>query len=206
MAIVLCVWENWAKTVMWSHPESCALDAIGATFLRDVEPGEIVTIDEDGMHSSKLFGIMRQNALCIFEFIYIARPDSNIDGINVEQARRLMGRELAKEAPLDVDVVISVPDSGTTAAIGYAEEGGIPFTQGILKNRYTGRSFIQPTQEMREQMVKLEPEPNSRCIGRKTDCCCGRLHCSGYNQPQIGKIIAGIWCERSTHVNQCASR
>lgn len=138
--------------------ESCALDAIGATFLRDVEPGEIVTIDEDGMHSTKLFN-HAQNALCIFEFIYIARPDSNIDGINVNKARRLMGRELAKEAPLDVDVVISVPDSGTTAAIGYAEESGIPFTQGILKNRYTGRSFIQPTQEMREQMVKLKLNP-----------------------------------------------
>ena len=138
--------------------ESCALDAIGATFLRDVEPGEIVTIDEDGMHSTKLFN-HAQNALCIFEFIYIARPDSNIDGINVNKARRLMGRELAKEAPLDVDVVISVPDSGTTAAIGYAEESGIPFMQGILKNRYTGRSFIQPTQEMREQMVKLKLNP-----------------------------------------------
>ncbi len=138
--------------------ESCALDAIGAKFLRDVAPGEIITIDEDGLHSTKLFN-QAENALCIFEFIYIARPDSNIDGINVNKARRLMGRELAKEAPLDVDVVISVPDSGTTAAIGYAEESGVPFTQGILKNRYTGRSFIQPTQEMREQMVKLKLNP-----------------------------------------------
>lgn len=94
-----------------------------------------------------------------------------------------MGRELAKEAPLDVDVVISVPDSGTTAAIGYAEESGIPFTQGILKNRYTGRSFIQPTQEMREQMVKLKLNPIRDALERKTDCCCGRLHCSGYQQP-----------------------
>lgn len=102
---------------------------------------------------------MPQKCIVPFEFIYIARPDSNIDGINVNKARRLMGRELAKEAPLDVDVVISVPDSGTTAAIGYAEESGIPFTQGILKNRYTGRSFIQPTQEMREQMVKLKLNP-----------------------------------------------
>ncbi len=135
--------------------ESCALDAIGATFLRDVEPGEILTIDENGLHSTKLFNHER-NALCIFEFIYIARPDSNIDGINVNKARCLMGRELAKEAPLDVDTVIAVPDSGTTAAIGYAEESGIPYTQGILKNRYTGRSFIMPTQEMREQMVKLK--------------------------------------------------
>ena len=138
--------------------EPCALDAIGATFLRDVEPGEILTIDENGLHSTKLFN-HEKNALCIFEFIYIARPDSNIDGINVNKARRLMGRELAKEAPLDVDTVIAVPDSGTTAAIGYAEESGIPYTQGILKNRYTGRSFIMPTQEMREQMVKLKLNP-----------------------------------------------
>lgn len=138
--------------------ESCALDAIGATFLRDVEPGEILTIDENGLHSTKLFN-HEKNALCIFEFIYIARPDSNTDGINVNKARRLMGRELAKEAPLDVDTVIAVPDSGTTAAIGYAEESGIPYTQGILKNRYTGRSFIMPTQEMREQMVKLKLNP-----------------------------------------------
>ena len=138
--------------------ESCALDAIGATFLRDVEPGEILTIDENGLHSTKLFN-HEKNALCIFEFIYIARPDSNIDGINVNKARRLMGRELAKEAPLDVDTVIAVPDSGTTAAIGYAEESVIPYTQGILKNRYTGRSFIMPTQEMREQMVKLKLNP-----------------------------------------------
>ena len=138
--------------------ESCALDAIGATFLRDVEPGEILTIDENVLHSTKVFN-HEKNALCIFEFIYIARPDSNIDGINVNKARRLMGRELAKEAPLDVDTVIAVPDSGTTAAIGYAEESGIPYTQGILKNRYTGRSFIMPTQEMREQMVKLKLNP-----------------------------------------------
>lgn len=138
--------------------ESCALDAVGATFLRDVAPGEILTIDETGIHSNKLF-TNTGDALCVFEFIYFARPDSNIDGINVNKARRLMGRELGKEAPLDVDIVISVPDSGTTAAIGYAEETGIPFTQGILKNRYAGRTFILPSQEMREQMVKLKLNP-----------------------------------------------
>lgn len=138
--------------------ESCALDAVGATFLRDVAPGEILTIDETGIHSQNIFS-NTGDALCVFEFIYFARPDSNIDGINVNHARRLMGRELGKEAPLDVDVVISVPDSGTTAAIGYAEETGIPFTQGILKNRYAGRTFIQPSQELRELMVKLKLNP-----------------------------------------------
>ncbi len=138
--------------------ESCALDAVGATFLRDVAPGEILTIDETGLHSTTLFAQSR-TALCVFEFIYFARPDSNIDGINVNHARRIMGRELGKEAPLDVDTVISVPDSGTTAAIGYAEEVGIPFTQGILKNRYAGRTFIQPSQQLREKMVRLKLNP-----------------------------------------------
>lgn len=138
--------------------ESCALEAIGAKYLRDVKPGEIIIIDEDGLHSNIMFTEVG-DALCIFEFVYVARPDSNIDGINVNRARRLMGKYLAQEVKVDADIVISVPDSGTTAAIGYAEESGIPFTQGILKNRYTGRSFIQPTQELRELMVKLKLNP-----------------------------------------------
>lgn len=138
--------------------ESCALDAVGAAFLRDVAPGEIITIDEKGLTSSHMFA-NQGDALCVFEFIYFARPDSNIDGINVNKARRLMGLELAKEAPVDADIVISVPDSGTTAAIGYAEGTGIPYTQGILKNRYAGRTFIQPSQDLRELMVKLKLNP-----------------------------------------------
>lgn len=138
--------------------ESCALEAVGAKFLRDVQPGEIVTIDEQGLKSTRMFSDVG-DALCVFEFIYFARPDSNIDGINVNRARRLMGHYLAQEANIDADIVISVPDSGTTAAIGYAEESRLSFTQGILKNRYAGRTFIQPSQELRELMVKLKLNP-----------------------------------------------
>lgn len=146
--------------------ESCALDAVGAKFLRDVEPGEIVMMDEAGLHSLHHFA-KPKSALCLFEYIYFARPDSNIDGINVNKARRIMGHELAKEIALDVDIVIPVPDSGTTAAIGYAEETGLTFTQGILKNRYAGRTFIQPTQDLRELMVKLKLNPIEEEISGK---------------------------------------
>lgn len=135
--------------------ESCALDTIGAEYIRDVDPGEIVVIDENGIKSIKSDKWCRKN-LCIFELIYFARPDSSIDGINVYLARHSAGRILAKEAKVDADIVISVPDSGTPAAIGYSEESGIPFGIGLIKNRYIGRTFIQPNQELREQGVKIK--------------------------------------------------
>ncbi|EOD00159.1 amidophosphoribosyltransferase [Caldisalinibacter kiritimatiensis] len=135
--------------------ESCALDTVGAEFVRDVEPGEIVIIENNELKSIKSSKWCRKN-LCMFELIYFARPDSTIDGINVYLARSEAGRILAKEAPVDADVVISVPDSGTPAAIGYAEESGIPYGIGLIKNKYAGRTFIQPTQELREQGVKLK--------------------------------------------------
>lgn len=138
--------------------ESCALDTIGAELIRDVEPGEIVVIDEKGIESQRIFN-KEKSAVCIFEYIYFARPDSIIDGISVNHARRKMGSQLAKEAPLDVDVVIPVPDSGTAAAIGYAETLGIRFSQGLLKNRYAGRTFIQPEQKVREMGVQLKLSP-----------------------------------------------
>lgn len=153
----LCVGEtNDGGYVLAS--ETCALDTVGAKFLRDVKPGEIIIIDENGMNSYQGFSAAQQ-ALCVFEYVYFARPDSNIDGLNVSKARRQIGRELAREIKLDVDMVIPVPDSGTAAAIGYAEEAGLPFNQGIMKNRYAGRTFIQPTQEMRELMVQLKLSP-----------------------------------------------
>ena len=146
--------------------ESCALDTIGAEFIRDVEPGEIVIIDENGLQSKKLFAAA-EKALCIFEYIYFARPDSTIDGINVNVARKKMGQELAKEHPLDVDVVIPVPDSGTVAGIGYAETVQKPFAFGLLKNRYAGRTFIQPTQKIRELGVRLKLNPIKEIIAGK---------------------------------------
>lgn len=137
--------------------ESCALDTVGAAFLRDVEPGEVVVIDGNGLHSRQALPPQKQT--CIFEYIYFARPDSRIDGFGVNWCRRQMGRQLAREAPRDVDVVISVPDSGTAAARGYAEELGLPFEEGLMKNRYIGRTFIQPSQALRELAVRLKLNP-----------------------------------------------
>ncbi|MDN5364024.1 MAG: amidophosphoribosyltransferase [Eubacteriales bacterium] len=138
--------------------ESCALDTVGAEFVRDVEPGEIVVIDEKGLRSFR-GGESSRKAACIFEYIYFARPDSKIDGFNVTAVRRAMGRQLAREYRPEVDIVIPVPDSGTAAARGYAEESGIPFEEGLMKNRYIGRTFIQPEQKMRDLAVRLKLNP-----------------------------------------------
>lgn len=135
--------------------ESCALDTVGAKLVRDVEPGEIVIIDHNGISSQKVIQANRK-ASCIFEYIYFARPDSIIDGEGVTAVRRAMGRQLAIENPIEADLVISVPDSGTAPAKGYAEEIGLPFEEGLMKNRYIGRTFIKPTQEMREVGVRLK--------------------------------------------------
>nr|MBP9484493.1 amidophosphoribosyltransferase [Negativicutes bacterium] len=138
--------------------ESCALDAVGAEFLRDVLPGEIVMIDENGM-TSFFLPQKRPSKLCVFEYIYFARPDSTIDGISVWQARYRMGQRLAKEFPLDADIVIPVPDTGIAAAIGLAAESGIPYKEGLIKNRYIGRTFILPDQSKRDAMVKMKLNP-----------------------------------------------
>jgi len=135
--------------------ESCAFDAVGADFIRDVKPGEIIIIDKDSLKSVQMH-VPLKTSLCIFEFVYFARTDSTIDGINVYMARKEAGKRLAKEQPVEADLVIGVPDSGTTAAIGYAEESGIPFGEGLIKNRYVGRTFIKPNQYMREQAVRIK--------------------------------------------------
>jgi len=138
--------------------ESCALDTVGAQFIRDVRPGEILVIDKDGMKSIDHITNL-PTKVCLFEHIYFARPDSIIDGISMYKARENAGRILAKEQPAIADTVLSVPDSGTPAAIGYANESGIPYSVGLIKNRYVGRTFIQPTQSMRELGVKLKLNP-----------------------------------------------
>lgn len=135
--------------------ESCALDTIGAEFVRDVEPGEMVVIDENGITSTR-FGNEDRRSLCVFEYIYFARPDSVIDGQSVYAARFAMGRELARESGYKADIVISVPDSGTTAALGFSYESGIPFCEGLIKNRYIGRTFIQPEQKKRDLGVRMK--------------------------------------------------
>ncbi|MGI6144920.1 MAG: amidophosphoribosyltransferase [Clostridia bacterium] len=146
--------------------ESCAFDVLGAEFIRDVAPGEIVIIDRQGVHSHQFLSSV-ERALCAFEFVYFARPDSNIDGINVMEARRNMGRELAKESPVDVDIVIPVPDSGIAGALGYAEARNIFYDMGLMKNRYIGRTFIGPQQKDRDLAVHLKLNPVKRLIEGK---------------------------------------
>lgn len=135
--------------------ESCALDAVGAEFIRDVNPGEIIMIGEDGLKSVQT-DISDSSRLCIFEFVYFARPDSVIDGASVLQARIEAGKRLAIEHPVDADVVIGAPDGGLNAALGYSRQSGIPYGQGLLKNRYVGRTFIQPEQGQRESGVRIK--------------------------------------------------
>lgn len=140
--------------------ETCALDIIGATFLREVEPGEMVTISKAGLRSFRPFPRLPRRP-CIFEHVYFSRPDSFLDGFSVYDVRKRIGAELAREAAVDADIVIPVPDSGTPAAIGYAQEAGIPFELGIIRNHYVGRTFIEPADSIRHLGVKLKHNANS---------------------------------------------
>jgi amidophosphoribosyltransferase len=135
--------------------ETCGLDIIGADFVRDIEPGEVVLIDEGGVHSLRPFRD-QPNRFCVFEYIYFSRPDSVVEGTSVYEARKRIGAELARESHVDADLVIPVPDSGVPAAIGYAQESGIPFELGIIRNHYVGRTFIEPTDSIRHLGVKLK--------------------------------------------------
>ncbi|KJR49600.1 Amidophosphoribosyltransferase [Desulfosporosinus sp. I2] len=146
--------------------ESCVLDTTGAEFVRDVEPGEIVVIDEEGLHSYQGFSKLERTS-CAFEYIHFARPDSTIDQLSVSESRRRMGIELAREYPIEADLVIAVPDSATTSALGYATAMGLPFGEGVIKNRYVHRSYIQPTQEMREVDVRLKLNANASVLKDK---------------------------------------
>jgi amidophosphoribosyltransferase len=135
--------------------ESCALDAVGARFIRDVRPGEVITVNKQGLFSTNT-SVASKGGLCVFEFIYFARPDSIIEGSSVHEARLRAGACLAVEHPVEADVVIGVPDSGIDAAIGYARQSGIPYGIGFVKNRYIGRTFIQPTQPQRDHAVRIK--------------------------------------------------
>lgn len=134
--------------------ETCAFDTIGAEFIRDVEPGEIVVIDSEGIRSINLG--KKDKKLCLFEIIYFARPDSKLDDKSIYLSRIEAGKQLAREAKAEGDIVIGAPDSGTVSSIGYAEQSKIPYAEGLIKNRYVGRTFIQPTQELREQGVRIK--------------------------------------------------
>ena len=135
--------------------ESCAFDTIGADFVREIKPGELLVFDEQGLNMRSFTGVQPRK-ICSFEYIYFARPDSEVDGISVHNVRKELGRELCREAPVDADLVVGVPDSGLASAIGYAEESGLPYEFGMMKNRYVGRTFIQPNQELRRRGVKMK--------------------------------------------------
>jgi len=152
----LCIGERDGKYIFAS--ESCALDLLGYRYLRDVRPGELVIVDDDGLHSHQ-FAESRETHHCIFELIYFSRPDSRFGGEYIDKFRRKMGKNLAEEYPVEADIVISVPDSSNTAAIGYSQRSEARFEIGLIRNHYVGRTFIQPTQTMREMGVKLKFNP-----------------------------------------------
>lgn len=146
--------------------ETCAFNLIGATFEREVLPGELITITGNGMESTR-FSIREQRRICAMEYVYLSRPDSDVNMVNVHTSRKKAGMELAKESPVTADCVIGVPDSSISAAIGYAEQSGLPYEMGIIKNRYVGRTFIQPSQELREQGVKMKLSPVRKIVEGK---------------------------------------
>ena len=147
--------------------ESCALDAVGASFIRDVEPGEIVVFSEEGVRSIRTHCGKAPRTMCVFEYIYFARPDSVLDGSSVHNARRRAGMFLALEHPVEADVVVGVPDSGIDAAIGFAQASGIPYGVGMIKNKYIGRTFISPGQKSREDKVRIKLNPISATVKGK---------------------------------------
>ncbi len=150
----LCIGTTDSDIIVAS--ETCALDAVSANFLRDVKPGEIVMIDSEGIHSYFMDDIPEKSRMCIFEYVYFARHDSVLDGMSVYDARKEAGRLLAKHYPVEADLVSGVPDSANVAARGYAEESGIPFVEALAKNRYVGRTFIQPDQRQRENSLSVK--------------------------------------------------
>jgi amidophosphoribosyltransferase len=154
--------EDWVVA-----SETCALDLVGAEFVREVERGEAVFADADGLRSVQAVEPSSGGALCVFEFFYLARPDTQLSGVEVHGARVRMGERLAAEAPAEADLVLPIPDSGTPAAIGFSRALGIPFSEGLIKNRYVGRTFIQPDQELRRQGIRLKFNPLAEVAGKR---------------------------------------
>jgi amidophosphoribosyltransferase len=183
--------------------ESCALDHIGAQFIRDVEPGEIVVINTKGLRSYKDRRNTTKRGLCIFEYIYFARPDSMISGRRVYSAREAMGAKLAQEHPVAADMVIGVPDSATAAGIGYSQASGIPFTEGLLKNRYVGRTFIEPHQRIRELGVKLKFNPMPERLEGKRVVLVDDSIVRGTTTPRVISLLrrGGV---KEVHMRICA--
>jgi len=182
--------------------ESCALDHIGAKFLREVEPGEVVVIDGSGVSSTEMEQRER-HAVCIFEYIYFARPDSVINRRLLLPARRAMGAQLARQYPVEADIVIGIPDSATAAGLGYAEESGIPFTEGLIKNRYVGRTFIQPDQRLREVGVRLKFNPLPEVLGGKRVVVVDDSIVRGTTTPLVVNLLRRAGA-KEVHMRVCA--
>jgi len=195
----LCVGKLNGGWVLAS--ESCALDSVGAEMVRDVAPGEMVVIDDGGLHFSSV-GVSDRRALCIFEYIYFARPDSIIDGQSVYAARFAMGRRLARDSGVKADLVISVPDSGTTAALGFSYESGVPFAEGLMKNRYIGRTFIQPEQQKRDTGVRIKLNANRAVVEGKSVIMVDDSIVRGTTS---GKIVKMLKEAGATSVKMCVS-
>lgn len=181
--------------------ETCALDHIGANFVREIEPGEIVSISEDGVESYRQE--TPRKALCIFEYIYFARPDSVINGRLLYSARLAMGERLAEEHPVDADLVIGVPDSATAAAVGYSLKSGISLTEGLIKNRYVGRTFIEPDQRIRDLGVKLKFNPLPQVIGNKQVVLIDDSIVRGTTTPKVIKLLRKAGANK-VHMRICA--
>ena len=183
--------------------ESCALDHVGAEYVRELEPAEAVIIDRNGMRSFIWSGRDRKRALCVFELIYFARPDTQIDGSQVYSVRRAMGAKLAQEQPAEGDVVIGIPDSATAAAMGYAAEIGIPYSDGLIKNRYVGRTFIEPDQSLRELDVQLKFNPLPDVIAGKRLIVVDDSIVRGTTTPRVVRLLRRAGA-KEIHMRVCA--
>jgi len=181
--------------------ESCALDHIGAKFLREVEPGEIIAINENGLNSYR--EEIERKALCVFEYIYFARPDSVIDGRLLYPARQAMGEVLAQEHPVEADLVMGVPDSATAAAIGYSRYSGIPLCEGLLKNRYVGRTFIEPDQRIRDLGVQLKFNPLPQMLDGQRLVVVDDSIVRGTTTPKVVKLLKRAGA-KEVHMRICA--
>ncbi|MEE8369441.1 MAG: amidophosphoribosyltransferase [Dehalococcoidia bacterium] len=182
--------------------ETCALDHLGAEFVREVEPGEAIVIDSDGLHSVQALE-RRRHALCLFEYIYFARPDSVLRGQLLYPVRMAMGRELARQSPVEADLVIGIPDSGIVKAIGYSHESGIPYAEGLVKNRYVGRTFIQPNQRLRDQGVYLKFNPLKQVIEGKRLVVVDDSIVRGTTTPKVVEMLRRAGA-REIHMRICA--
>jgi amidophosphoribosyltransferase len=182
--------------------ETCALDHLGAEFVREVEPGECIVIDRQGLHARQAIE-KKRDALCVFEYIYFARPDSVIRGKLLHPTRMNMGRELARQAPVEADIVIGVPDSATAAAIGYASESGIPYAEALVKNRYVGRTFIKPDQRLRDQGVHLKFNPMRGIIEGKRLVVVDDSIVRGTTTPKVVEMLRNAGATE-VHMRICA--